>query len=188
MDAVAFYLDKIFNYDIETYQHCSRVAVVAYYIGQSVRLTKLEMQTLYYSSLLHDLGKVKIPKRILYKKSPLTKEEFAIVKNHTNVTSILSMGNKHLSNQIIDNIKFHHEFYNGQGYNLGLKGESIPIYSRIIAIADAFDAMVTHRPYKTKILSLQEARKEIMEHAGEQFDPYIVNKIFKKKTLLTEVK
>lgn len=187
MNAVAYYRSKIKDYDLAIYQHCNRVAVVSFYIGQSLNLSKDELSILYSSAILHDLGKIKIPRDILYKTEPLSKDEFAIIKKHPQVSSIILNEQKSLPQEITDSIKTHHEFYDGTGYNAGLKGENIPHNARIIAIADAFDAMVTSRPYREERLTIQEAVKELLNFAGEQFDPYIISKIVASKVTLRKL-
>ena len=117
----------------------------------------------------HDLGKVGISDQILFKPSLLTASEFRKVKTHCEIGYRIALSIPDLS-PIADFILKHHEWWNGQGYPLGLKGEEIPVESRILSIVDAFDAMTHERPYK-KAVSTQAALQEIERCAGEQFDP-----------------
>ncbi len=142
---------------MQLFQHCSRVAVVLHYIGQALGLTQIELDTLFSAATLHDLGKIKVPKEILNKNDSLTTEEYKLIKEHTQINDIILEEGKQLSVKIAESIKTHHEYYDGNGYCLGLKGENIPLNSRIIAIADAFDAMTNSRPYRKNPLQFDEA-------------------------------
>ncbi|MFH1453056.1 MAG: HD-GYP domain-containing protein [Armatimonadota bacterium] len=120
----------------------------------------------------HDLGKIGIPHEILLKPSELTDEEFQKIKKHTIIGSKIVGRIKSFQNNL-DVIKFHHERWDGEGYPLGLEGEKIPLSARILAVADAFDAMTSQRPYRDK-MSPEEAKEEILANSGTQFDPRIV--------------
>lgn len=122
--------------------------------------------------LLHDIGKIFTPKEILYKPGPLTDEEWAIMRRHpVDGAEILERiaGLKEMA----DNVRHHHEWYDGSGYPDGRKGEQIPIGSRIAAVVDAFDAMISDRPYR-KAMSVEQAIEELKRCAGRQFDPNVV--------------
>jgi len=127
--------------------------------------------------LLHDIGKVGIPESVLLKKGYLTTSEMETMRSHV-VQSINII--KHIPN-LVDTIPIiisHHEKFDGQGYPRGISGESIPIWGRVICIADAFDAMTTDRPYR-KGLSMDQALYELKKHAGTQFDPKLVELFIK---------
>jgi HD-GYP domain-containing protein (c-di-GMP phosphodiesterase class II) len=122
---------------------------------------------------LHDLGKISVPDHILMKPGKLSEEEMEIIKKHpANGAKIIEPIEplKHAR----DIIKHHQECFDGTGYPEGLEGENIPLGARIIAVADAFGAMTTDRPYRNA-LSLEEAVKELKKCSGTQFDPYIVD-------------
>jgi putative nucleotidyltransferase with HDIG domain len=157
--------------------HCQRVAKLSLMIAQALGLPKESEEILRETALLHDIGKLNIKKEILLKLSPLTNEEFTEVKKHT-VLGKAFMKAINFLQQGIPTLLAHHEHYNGQGYPKGLKGEEIPLLSRIIAVADAFDAMVTERPYR-KRLSRKEAIQEIERGAGKQFCPKVVSAFLK---------
>ena len=150
-----------------------RVSEYAVKIGRKLGVRGEKLAELEVASLLHDVGKLGIPDKILKKPGRLTKQEYAIMQGHSskgakileNVESL-----KHLTHYIMH----HHERYDGYGYPDGLKGDDIPLIARIIAVADAFDAMTTNRPYRNK-KSIEEAIQEIKRCSGTQFDPIIVS-------------
>ena len=138
----------------------------------SVSLAGADEEVLLAGILLHDIGKIFTPKEILYKPGPLTDEEWAIMRRHpVDGAEILERiaGLKEMA----DNVRHHHECYDGSGYPDGLKGDQIPIGSRIAAVVDAFDAMVSDRPYRAG-MSVQQAIEELRRCQGKQFDPQVV--------------
>jgi HD-GYP domain-containing protein (c-di-GMP phosphodiesterase class II) len=124
------------------------------------------------AAYLHDLGKIKIPKNILNKKEALLPYEWNQIQSHPDVGSRLLKRTKKPIKQISGIILTHHEKWDGSGYPNKIYGENIPFAARIIAVADAMDAMVTTRPYRTPIL-IAEAYNEVDKYKGKQFDPYI---------------
>ncbi|QUI21548.1 diguanylate cyclase [Vallitalea pronyensis] len=134
----------------------------------------------------HDIGEVSIPDYILYKKEPLTVEEIEWIKRHSEVGYKISLSIPHLFH-IADWILKHHEWWNGEGYPLNIKGSDIPLECRLFAIVEGYMAMISEKPYK-KALSKEEAIEELRSCAGEQFDPFIVEqfiKLLKKQDTLT---
>jgi putative two-component system response regulator len=129
------------------------------------------------SLLLHDIGKLGIPDRILLKESPLNEEEWKIMKTHPELGAGL-LGHFDSYREISAVILAHQEHFDGTGYPRGLKGEGIPLFARIIAIADAYHAMTSNRPYR-KALPACEAVKELRKHRGTQFDPTLVDAFMK---------
>ncbi|EFG86456.1 diguanylate cyclase (GGDEF) domain protein [Clostridium carboxidivorans P7] len=161
-------------------QHSHRVSEYCNSLGKAMNLSDGEIQELKTVGLLHDIGKIAIPEDILNKPGKLTNEEWEELKRHPEIGyRILSSVND--MSEIAEYVLAHHERWNGSGYPKGLKGEQIPLKSRIIAVADAFDAMISERPYKNS-LSREEAVKELIKNAGVQFDPELV-KIFVKKVV-----
>ncbi|EJQ42911.1 hypothetical protein IEQ_05115 [Bacillus cereus BAG6X1-2] len=159
--------------DSNTKKHSQRVAKYATILAKATnKFKKEEFKKIHSSCLLHDIGKIAIPDRILNKPTPLTKDEFNIIKLHPllglQVARSISLTQWHE-----ETIRSHHEKWDGTGYPDGLKGEEIPLIARIIAIADAFDAMTAYREYQPT-LSPQEAYKRINEGANAQFDPGLV--------------
>ncbi|NTW91654.1 MAG: HD-GYP domain-containing protein [Erysipelotrichaceae bacterium] len=127
------------------------------------------------AGLMHDIGKIGIPDSILDKPDRLTEEEFNLIRKHSEVGyRILSAANEF--SEIADYILAHHERWDGMGYPKGLKGSDIPIYARIISVADSFDAMTSDRAYR-KAMNINQAKQEIIKNSNVQFDPNVV-KIF----------
>ncbi len=173
--------------DPYTRGHSERVAEYAVSIGKALGLEAQELETLEYAALLHDIGKVGIPYVILLKPGSLSVSEWEIVKLHP-ILSYMVLKNIFSFKEAADWVRYHHERYDGTGYPSGLKGESIPLGSRIIAVADAFDALTTDRPYRSK-LSTRDAKRVLREGAGIQWDPEIVRialKVLKPKRELHE--
>ncbi|WP_242850555.1 HD-GYP domain-containing protein [Clostridium lundense] len=155
------------NINIETFLHSKRVAAYTKRIAQYMNYCSKQTNTLILAALSHDIGKSRIPSNILNKKGKLTNFEFEIIKQHAKYGADILIENKQCKD-FCDIIKFHHENYDGSGY-YGLCGEQIPVYSRIIRIADVFDALTTNRPYR-KAYSIASAL-EIMECEKYMYDP-----------------
>jgi len=158
----------------ETEEHAERLIVMAIKLGKAINLSESKLDELSLLATLHDIGKVAISENILLKKTKLTKKELGIVKKHSEIGYNITQSSPHLTH-IADAILFHHEWWDGSGYPQGIKGEDIPVISRIISIVDAYDVMLTGRPYK-KSLSKKEAIEELKRYSGTQFDPRLVEK------------
>ncbi|HWP95572.1 MAG TPA: PAS domain S-box protein [Syntrophomonadaceae bacterium] len=156
----------------ETKEHCQRLQEMAQKIGRTLHLNDSELDNLKLLAALHDIGKIAIPNSILDKPGRLSPEEWETIKNHSEIGYRIALSSPELA-PIAEAILHHHECWDGSGYPLGLKGEKIPLISRIIAITDAYDVMVNGRPYK-KAVSKGEALAEIERCAGTQFDPELV--------------
>ncbi len=156
-------------YDKYTEGHSERVARCAVKIAEKLNLPLENIRKLYWSALVHDIGKIYVPQRILNKPEKLTKEEYEFVKIHP-IKSEELLKNIEELREIAHIVRYHHERWDGNGYPDGLAKEEIPLESRILGIADAFDAMTSERPYK-RALTLEEAIKEIERCSGSQFDP-----------------
>ena len=176
---VCKYLNQIKVYDFSTYLHCRRVACISMSIGRELMLDPSVIESLYYSALLHDLGKVDIPKSLLNRVEKLTLKDWKIIHQHPVAGAGIIQAEKTIGEEIIAGIRTHHERWNGKGYPYGLAGENIPLAGRIIAIADAMDAMTSARTYRMP-LSFDEAVGEIQSLSGQQFDPYIVQSVLKR--------
>jgi len=160
--------------------HAEEVSQLSEAIGKALNLKADDIKELKLAGLYHDIGKITLPKSILYKPSSLTDQEYEVIKKHTeNGYNILRAADQYsnLANYALS----HHERYDGKGYPQGLKGNDIPLFSRIICIADAYQSMTSYRPYKDK-LSQEEAIKELERCSGTQFDPKITE-IFIKKVI-----
>ncbi len=158
--------------DHYTYGHSMRVTYFSMVMGKQLGLTDAEMYDLELSALFHDIGKIGTPDAVLNKPSRLTDEEFDIMKEHPS-RSYEILKDFDVFEKVARNAKHHHERYDGRGYPDQLKGEEIPIYARIILIADTFDAMTSTRVYR-KGLPYEVAFNELIEFSGSQFDPGLV--------------
>jgi len=152
--------------------HSEKVACCALAIGRAMGLSVEEMSALRGAALLHDLGNIAIPDAILWKPGPLTSEERAIMMTHA-VRGAEILAKAPQLAQVAEIVRHHHEWVNGQGYPDGLGGDLIPLASRIIAAADAFDAMTSERPHRPASAAAQ-ALRGMQELAGTQFDPDVV--------------
>lgn len=142
-------------------------------LAQHLRVGHEEARQLEYASLLHDIGVIDVPFEILSKHGQLTAEEFKIIRNHT-IRSVSLIKPVEFLKPVLPIILYHHERYDGSGYPSGLKKEQIPLGARIIAIVDAYEAMVQGRPYRTA-LSVDESLNQLRLNRGTQFDPHIVD-------------
>lgn len=158
--------------DEYTKGHSLRVAIYARQLAQRMGLPDYEQERIYYIGLLHDIGKVGIPSSILTKPSRLTDDEYEIIKRHP-LLGFNIMKDFSSIKGAQDGIRYHHERYDGKGYNDGLKGEEIPLEGRIICVADSYDAMSSRRCYRDS-LGYDYILEELRKNAGVQFDPNIV--------------
>lgn len=158
--------------DKYTNGHSARVAYYSLEIARRLKLSEEDQERIYYIALLHDIGKIGIPDSILTKPDKLTPEERQMIMRHPTIGGEILKDFTSLEG-ISDGARYHHERYDGTGYNEGLKGEEIPFFARIICVADSYDAMSSVRYYQGN-LSSDVIVKELKEGAGTQFDPQIV--------------
>ncbi|MCD6231692.1 HD-GYP domain-containing protein [Candidatus Aerophobetes bacterium] len=158
--------------DSYTEGHSEQVSLWSEIISRKLGLSQKEQEEIKLAAKLHDIGKIGIPDRILKKPAKLSEEEYAEVRKHSSLGADL-FSNIDSLKKISKIIKHHHEWYNGKGYPDGLRGEEIPVGSRIINVADAYQAMTSNRPYR-KAFSKEKAIDELKRCAGTQFDPEIV--------------
>ncbi|MBO8137562.1 MAG: diguanylate cyclase [Desulfotomaculum sp.] len=158
--------------DSYTYKHSERVVHYAETLARQLTLPEKEIKYLKYGAFLHDIGKISIDMSILQKPGSLNDEEFQIIKKHplTGAEIIKEIPSLH---KAVPVVLYHHERYDGKGYPYGIKGNNIPLFGRIAAVADSFDAMTTNRPYK-KALNYHQAVNELLKNSGSQFDPEMV--------------
>lgn len=157
----------------ETEEHAHRLIRFTKAIGKHLKLSSSDLDALELFSALHDIGKVGIPDNILLKKGKLTDEEWVIIKRHTSIGYRIACASQEFRH-IADNILYHHERWDGNGYPHGLKQEEIPLLSRILAVVDTFDAITENRVY-SKAKSEETGIEEIIRNSGTQFDPTIVS-------------
>ena len=157
--------------DPYTHGHSLRVTMYSLILAKNLNLDDTTLEEIETAGLLHDIGKIGIPQKILCKPDKLTDEEYELMKSHPARAEKMLMGIKKLT--VVSNwLRAHHERWDGKGYPYGLKGEEIPISGRIIALADTYDAMTSTRSYR-KALPHETAIEEIKRCAGTQFDPVL---------------
>lgn len=159
------------------YTHSPYFSALVCAIGEQMRLSEKQIESLKYASLLHDAGKIDIPASILAKTSKLTPYEYKIIRRYP-TKGVQMLRSLQILKPAIPIILHHHERYNGTGYPSRLKKNQIPIGARIMAVADAFEAMVYGRPYRERI-NVTAAMKEIKKKSQTQFDPKVVEAFFK---------
>jgi HD-GYP domain-containing protein (c-di-GMP phosphodiesterase class II) len=170
--------------DAYTHSHSEKVMEYAVAIATELHLPESDIKAIQYASYLHDVGKIGMDTGILQKRGRLTPDEFAIITEHSRLGSDIVYHVAFLKN-LVPIILHHHERYDGKGYPSGLKEKAIPMEARILGVADAYEAMVSDRPYR-KSMGKKKALEELKKCKGTQFDPEIVNiflRILDKKAL-----
>jgi putative nucleotidyltransferase with HDIG domain len=155
-----------------TATHSYMVAHYAGTVAEKMGLGKDMIEIIKTAGLLHDVGKVGIPDGVLQKKGALSQEEFAVVKKHP-ALSIKVLNNLVFLRRELEIVRYHQEKYDGGGYPYCIKGESIPLGARILAVCDTFEAMTANRPYRNA-LPVEKVVEELKRHSGTQFDPKVV--------------
>lgn len=165
--------------DTHTAFHSENVAKYAFKIAKEMKLSSRQCDHIYLGGLLHDIGKIGVPESILSKPTPLTKDEYDSIKQHSIIGYNMV---KHIpsfeKSGILDMILYHHERFDGTGYPGRLKGEQIPRLARILSVADSFDAMTSTRVYRNR-MELEYAANQIRKNRGTQFDPEITDVFLK---------
>jgi diguanylate cyclase (GGDEF)-like protein/PAS domain S-box-containing protein len=173
--SIIFALDQaLYEKSSETKEHTDRICDFAIRLGKSINLSSSQLDELSLLALLHDIGKVAIPETILLKEGRLTEKEWEVIKKHPEIGFNIANASPQIAH-IAKAILSCHESWDGCGYPQGLAGESIPIISRIVNIADAYDVMMSKRSYKEP-MSKDNAMEELKKCAGSQFDPELINK------------
>ncbi len=172
--------------DGETGLHLKRMSLYSVIIGKTIGLPPQELSLLEQAAPMHDIGKIGIPDSILLKPGKLTREEFATMKHHPTYGAKILSGSHPLivASRLV--ALSHHEKWDGSGYPQGLKGESIPLFGRICALADVFDALTSKRPYKDA-WPLDKALETIKASSGTHFDPKLVDAFFKALPEIVQV-
>jgi putative nucleotidyltransferase with HDIG domain len=159
--------------DPHTLGHSTRVARMSCALGRRLGMDEKELSNLERAAIFHDIGKIQTPDDVLLKGERLSRAEEERMKNHpVDGTEILRMAP--FLHRYIPVVRAHHEWYNGDGYPDGIRGDEIPLHAQLIALADAFDAMTTNRPYR-EALSTEEAIEEILRFRGTQFSPELAD-------------
>lgn len=169
-------LKDLRSFDGYTYAHSVNVAVISCIIGLGLKLNEEELEQLVMAGLLHDLGKLVIPREILNKPSRLTKEEFSVMKTHSRLSYELIRERWDIPSNVKTAVLYHHENVDGSGYPEGIDGDNMNIFIKIIHIADVYDALVSKRPYKNPYTPY-EACEYLMGGGGILFDPKVVESL-----------
>ena len=175
------YVNNSLSYKIDTHgaylndiiKHSERVTTISFQIAKALNLSSNQQQMLSEAAMFHDIGKAFVPKNILFKAEQLNEYERCMIKSHASVGSDFLEKNGYPA-EIVDAAKYHHEKYDGTGYPTGISGHSIPLFARIINVADSYDAMISPRVYKEPRNTLY-ALNEISKHKCTQFDPEIAD-------------
>jgi HD-GYP domain-containing protein (c-di-GMP phosphodiesterase class II) len=175
------FLNSVQNKNSYMYSHPANVALISFVIGKWLSLDYLKLENLVRTGLLHDIGKAKIKDSLLNKADALTLEEIEKLKSHPVIGYKILDSVKLFDSEVLQGVLFHHERMDGSGYPLGLKGEKINLLSRIIAIADTFDAITANMAYRKRKSPLV-AIEEIQANSLKQLDPNIC-KIFIKNIM-----
>ncbi len=158
--------------DFSTGDHSKKMIVLVTRTGNGLVLSPKEIEDLEHAAVLHDLGKIGIPDKILHKKGKLTESEYKIIQKHPQIGAEI-IRPVHALSGVVPMVLYHHERFDGGGY-YGLKGEQIPMGARVVAVADVYQALVSDRPYR-KAFNKKEALKIIKDGSGSQFDPLVVD-------------
>jgi putative nucleotidyltransferase with HDIG domain len=175
LDVARQLLDLVKEKDPFTFYHCCRVGRGSRKLAKAMGLNEFEQAILEYAGLFHDIGKVKIPTEILVKPGRLDKDEIEVIKSHPALSAEMIQHLDHVPffRFMLPGIKYHHEKVEGTGYPNSLQGEDIPLFARMIAVVDAFDAMTNARPYRNP-LPEEKAVSEMKAFSGTQFDERMV--------------
>jgi HD-GYP domain-containing protein (c-di-GMP phosphodiesterase class II) len=172
--------------DEYTYGHSERVARAAVLLGRELGLRESEQNDIYLAGLLHDIGKIGIRDEVLTKRELLTEIEIKHIQQHPVIGHRILAGLQAIAH-LLPGVLYHHERYDGQGYPEGLRGDSIPLLARILAVADSFDAINTTRPYRSA-LSPERVDQILREGAGAQWDPLVIDAYFRCRDRLVAIR
>ena len=167
------------SFDNYTYQHCADVGILSVILGLELKIQRRKLLDLGKAAFFHDIGKMFVRQEILNKPSKLTPEEFEEVKKHTELGYIYVKNVLNQPDRVCNGALFHHERYSGGGYPNNVSGNDIPFFAKIIAIADAYDTIISKRVYKEAMLA-SEAYEYIMGNVGTHFDPTVAGAFLRK--------
>lgn len=171
-------LYEVKTYDNYTYIHCVDTSIMAVYLGTCLKLSQLEIKELGLAAILHDIGKIKVPNKIINKTGPLNTAEFGEIKKHTIYGKEILERSGIFPSRVMDGVLQHHERVDGTGYPYGLERDEISDYAKIIAVSDVFTAISANRSYR-KRFDPREAYEFILGGIGSKFDPIVVDKFRK---------
>ncbi len=174
------------NYDQYTYYHSINVGILSMYLTRKLGYNHIYTQDVALAGFLHDIGKIRIPARIVNKNGPLTLEEFQIMKRHPIYAYNLIKDDSAISSFVKKAVLFHHERWNGSGYPLKLKEDTIGNFASIVAVTDVYDALTTDRPYK-KALSVNDALIYILRKAEIYFNPFVSNRFVNEMAKMNKI-
>lgn len=177
MDKYLFQMIDIRDYDSYTYSHSLYVGILSVLIGRYIGLSTSKLNDLALCGLLHDIGKTDIPIEITNKPGPLSNEEYEVMKQHPSLSYNKLCDCTSISQAVLQGIQTHHEKYDGSGYPFGLAGENIPLYGRILAIADVYDALSATRPYR-KAWNPRKIFDYLTSCCNSHFDPELLSAFF----------
>lgn len=169
---------QIEDYDNYTFNHSLDVATISVLVGMKIHLSGNCLRHLAMAGLLHDVGKLEVPIEIINKKAALLPEELDLIKEHADLAYTRLNGSPQIPSAVTQAIHSHHEKYDGTGYSRGLVGKEIPLYSRILALADVYDALTSQRPYR-KAWMPHEAIEYMLGNSGAHFDPNLLDTFLK---------
>lgn len=167
-------LEEVKKKDPFTFYHCCRVGRGSRQLAKAIGLNEFEQAILEFSGLFHDIGKARIPTEILTKPGRLDRQEIEVMKSHPEISVEMIQHLEHVPffRFMLPGVRYHHEKFEGMGYPYGLVGEAIPLFARLIAVVDSYDAMTNVRPYRNA-LPEEKAIEEIRVFSGRQFDPQL---------------
>ncbi|HEX7255748.1 MAG TPA: HD domain-containing phosphohydrolase [Gaiellaceae bacterium] len=186
-ETVAALASALESKDTGTRQHSQRVQQYAMELARAVEPALLEDPSTEYGFLLHDVGKIGIPDRILQKPKPLTAAEERLMKTHTVLGEQVLSGVAFFHGEGLRIVRSHHERWDGEGYPDGLAGTDIPAAARVFAVADALDAMTSDRPYR-RARRWDDAGRELVQQSGRQFDPQVVQAFVEQEARLRTIR
>jgi HD-GYP domain-containing protein (c-di-GMP phosphodiesterase class II) len=163
--------------DSSTADHARSIAELAVEVGRELDLPESALEDLRYGGIFHDVGKIAVPDALINKPGPLTEEEWEVVKQHPAMGAEILAPVPFLYG-VRTIVRHAHEHWDGGGYPEGLKGAQIPLGARIVLAVDAYHAMTSNRPYR-RAMSHEEACKELIDNAGTQFDPEVIDALLK---------
>ena len=184
-ETINIILTTLFEKSFEIKEHSTRVSELAVSIAQEMKMSKSKIKDIKTIGMIHDIGKIVIDLQVLNKPDKLTNEERENIQQHP-LSGSRMLTSSHEYSRLAVGVLHHHEHIDGKGYPIGIKGDQIPIESKIIAVADAYDAMTAIRPYRLKPLTKAEAIAELQKYSGTQFDKEVVD-IFINKVISNKV-